>query len=629
MSNSGMYKILANDGKQDALLCAADKLKQHIEWLKAQGRKQGIADPIPQLQDIEKSHIIFFNSVFKPFVPVGTEYHKARANAGNPSFGSEITFSIPLMGDLFLDMVMGIKLSEATATDGTVPDFPAPPGLADIVKGAESQISADEDTVNGVYTVYKQEYIDYTGKVVPVGSTARNFVAYCDLPGIRLLERVKFTVNGNTLDEYTYNAPTMRYKAMLPPNKRASYERLIGQEVEEYGVSQLSDVLDVSKYPEDVREKLGLKVGQQTSRRKYSYLSGPQTPKLVQPRLELLVPLQFWFCRDPSLAIPSVAIPFGQRFIEIRTCRQSDLIGPAPGGLYLRTTVKKLYSSGTDQGTSAAVAVEKVETWEDIKPVLVPNSNVSENYKIEDMSLIINNLFTTSEVHDIYIKRVTFNLARVHREQVIATNSDSGRQQLSSLKFPIEYFLLGARPKENTSQSNPNRLRLWHEHTKIEEFVSEVSTNLNTEVVVDQTTPYDTLDGTGLKHVSAHLVSDRIVCKKRTELFTWFKVLSQSIPLEPAEDLGMGFFTDYLPYKRGGHHFTSPEDTGVKLFNFALYPGEHQPSGHLNLSRARETDIEWKSSVINSSYEAEIIIVASAINFLLIGEGNAIMRYNS
>ncbi len=45
-----------------------------------------------------------------------------------------------------------------------------------------------------------------------------------------------------------------------------------------------------------------------------------------------------------------------------------------------------------------------------------------------------------------------------------------------------------------------------------------------------------------------------------------------------------------------------------------------QPSGHINVSRAREFYILYESSVITSVNLGQLIVVASALNFLLISD---------
>jgi hypothetical protein len=48
--------------------------------------------------------------------------------------------------------------------------------------------------------------------------------------------------------------------------------------------------------------------------------------------LEMFIPLLFWYNKDVRLAVPSVAIPYGQRFININLATLSQLVGVVPRG---------------------------------------------------------------------------------------------------------------------------------------------------------------------------------------------------------------------------------------------------------------------------------------------------------
>ena len=48
--------------------------------------------------------------------------------------------------------------------------------------------------------------------------------------------------------------------------------------------------------------------------------------------MELFVPLLFWYNKDVRLAVPSVAIPYGQRFINIELAQAYELVGLVPRG---------------------------------------------------------------------------------------------------------------------------------------------------------------------------------------------------------------------------------------------------------------------------------------------------------
>jgi hypothetical protein len=65
------------------------------------------------------------------------------------------------------------------------------------------------------------------------------------------------------------------------------------------------------------------------------------------------------------------------------------------------------------------------------------------------------------------------------------------------------------------------------------------------------------------------------------------------------------------------------------MINFNYLPSEHQPSGHINISKAREFYINYTSSFISKDNQAELIVLADAINFLLIKDGTAALRYTT
>ena len=53
------------------------------------------------------------------------------------------------------------------------------------------------------------------------------------------------------------------------------------------------------------------------------------------------------------------------------------------------------------------------------------------------------------------------------------------------------------------------------------------------------------------------------------------------------------------------------------------------PSGHFNFSRGREFLISWKSCFIGDNQKANVIIIARALNLLVISNGSATLRYST
>lgn len=182
------------------------------------------------------------NAHFKPFCAIGYEYNKTPVQSGSARLGAEgLQFSIPQFGDFFNDMVIHCTIAAVSAQNAAYWDAPATHPAV----GAE-------------------------------------VISYVQFVGQRLIKKVKFTVNGNPLDEYTSDVECFHNKYFVTPNKRIGWNRNVGQE------NPLQGYTDVVSSATGTGRGAGLRQGIQL-------FDGPQTPKPTQPALDLWVPLLFWF----------------------------------------------------------------------------------------------------------------------------------------------------------------------------------------------------------------------------------------------------------------------------------------------------------------------------------------------
>ena len=200
-------------------------------------------------------------------------------------------------------MVVNVTLAQTQASIGVVPAFPAQIGTDTPVSNAAVQASGTTSLVGALpraYTRYTQEYVNAAGDVQLVGAAAQNFVRYAEYPGQRLFKKVKFQVNGNPPDEYGAEAYLFHQKFRVAPNKAVGWARLVGQEVPVDAVSGLSAIASASTWSSavtgltDVNGNAAVGAPQlaaASARKMLKVLNGPQTPKLVQPALDLWVPL--------------------------------------------------------------------------------------------------------------------------------------------------------------------------------------------------------------------------------------------------------------------------------------------------------------------------------------------------
>ena len=386
-----------------------------------------------------------------------------------------------------------------------------------------------------------------------------------------------------------------------------------------------------------------------------SYVNGFQTPKPVQPPLEIWNKLKFWFNDDVRLSIPSVSIPFGQRFITIELAQGSDLVYEYPS-IYLESIcsldssitfgagVLTLPATNVTAGTPNYVTPASINTdtytvavtsfgSATTAPSLTPISYTYRSYSpivqyngvnapaILMMEMYINNIFVNPEVHDIFIKRIGFALIRVYRQQQ-TTMVGNGLNSilLSSLKWPVEYMFVGLQPLFNTKPAtasagfvtggNVNIWRDWYRMTR------QVLVNANEPCLASNAVCGSTVNP---------VVADTYFVPVST--IDSLSLVSHGINIyESFQDT---FFTAYAPYHYSTHDLVTPTDTGAFFINIALFPRSYQPSGHLNISRARETYLKFNSSYCSAKTPCMLLIVALCINFILISDGSAILRYST
>jgi hypothetical protein len=618
---------------------ATDLLKARLESITAaRAANRNYQDSTPTLLDIEKTHILFTNAHFKPFAAIGFEYNKVNPTAGSSSLGSEITFSIPQFGDFFHDMVLYVKLKQPTLTSTAAADSEKP------------------------------------------------LMRWCPYVGERLLEYVEFEVNGNPLDKYYDDAVNFHREFCVLPNKEVGWNRCMGQEEPELGF------IDQPNWANS-----GVDSASISHRVSASACSGAQTPSGQKVGdLELFVPLLFWCNRDVRLSVPSVAIPYGQRFIKMKLASGDKLCNLVPRG-----SQQGLWSDSDIQGS------------------------LTYDNMLQTIELYINNIFVNPEVHDIFIKRIGFTLIRVHRRQVFSASINSGDVLLNQLKWPIETIFVGMKMRDyNSSDVALRRQHLdkWHRFSQVNDVsrpqqgwssnklkvvdtaaklftagdatfnnngaasarltatsdtavaavadtaiypgdivtvtdsvsgvaldleVINVSPALGGDVVTDiftvitfaqrvrdvnstdvwGTTPVTVVNATTvtLKQRVAEEVNATVQqCVKTIDNLT---IRAHGIPIY--NNFPSAFYNSYVPQHYGGPNIRAPKDIGALMINFCLYPGTYQPSGHINVSRAREFYMEYTSSVIDTSTQGQLIVNAVAINFLLISDGSAVLRYST
>lgn len=585
MASGGAFSLLTNDGKQDDMILANRFLLTRIQQI-SQQRASDIRykDPSPTLADVEKTHILFVNAHFKPFVAAAHEYQVQQY--GKTGMGQHAQFSIALYGDFVHDMTAHVILDSFSAKN--------------------------------------------TG-------TGDKYVRYCDYPGEKLFKSIAFSVNGNPLDQYTNDVYPFYREFKVGADKITGYNRMMGQQ-------------------SNIPVKMSAQGGRASGITQHSFISkGPQTPQATQGQLELWIPILLWYSMDVRLALPSVAIPYGQRFLDIDICNTNEIIQHC--------------------GASA----------QDDSPGTNP---VNGDISIKTFELYVNNIFVLPQIHDIYVRRIGFNLIRVYRFCKDTYTNPSGNTLMATFKWPVESIYGGARPASNTDLNSSKMLDNWHIYgnaTANSVLTSQMASNavtltgtisnnpiqagdfdtaliyvnggvptlsptftsvaggatvvatvaiINSTLTRNGLPPIPLINGLTTTSTFASKAA-AILAMARGSAGDYFDVTPtlDTIQLiahgiELFKTFPIKFYNSYQPYFYG-EKIVTPKDEGKFAIFFNFFPGSYQPSGHINISRAREFYFYYTGSTISTTNPVNLFLIAIAINFLLISDGSAVIRYST
>lgn len=585
MSTGGTFKLIANNGIQDKLLMATDYLKYRIKLITQRNKETAHLRGhdididnswVPDMNLISKSHTIFVNGTYKPFVASGFEYNKVQPS-GTVRFGSSVEFTLPVFGDYINDTVVHVK-------------------------------------INGLRAV-----------------NAVDRVRYVSMLGHKLFKQVSFKINGNPLDTYYSDNYNAYFQFHVRPEKRIGWLRNMGQEIPNQAYLTADPTFDLQR---ELRW----------------FGDGNQTFKQSHDSIDLWIPVLFWF-KDIQNSLPNAAIPYGQTNISIELAAVSDIVGFA------------------DYGGGGAY----------VDPV------------VEVMEMYINNIFVDLDVVNLLMKKFGFSLIRIHGRHTQPLSVNNKSILLSQLKWPTETLYTTFRPQSNALLSQYWHSASALTLTDIKVPVAAKNISLTTIGTVSAL-PTPTVDNIGLVQTGGpalslfddtyngydfvitggtgysstdissnrYTVADYIgatqvititgtwngVTPNATTTFELFtpqvainvaRYYKESPTIDTMSVIAHGitiyrsttesFYNSYLPY-RFGENMKTPEDRGWYMINFNFCPGDHQPSGHINLSRAREFYLKYTSSYISTDNKVDLVVLSDAINFLLVKDGSAVLRYS-
>lgn len=188
MATGGVFTLITRDERFDRYFQATRALSRRLAAAARARAAAGEPCAAPTFADVERTHVLFVNSQYRPFVSVGSEYTRVKATGATAlgPAGSSLDFAFPAHGHFVSDMAFHVRVrplgSAAAAAAGDAPTAAAP--------------------------LYR----------------------YCALPGARLFRSVAFSSGGVDVDSYTPDDVAARAKFFLGADHRGGWERAVGQQ---------------------------------------------------------------------------------------------------------------------------------------------------------------------------------------------------------------------------------------------------------------------------------------------------------------------------------------------------------------------------------------------------------------
>jgi hypothetical protein len=356
-------------------------------------------------------------------------------------------------------------------------------------------------------------------------------------------------------------------------------------------------------------------------------------PRRALPETTLYVPLQFWFCKNPGLALPLIALQYHEVKINL------DL---RPIGECL-WAVKELYSAAGSVQVSQAYQQSLVAASLYIDYIFLDTDERRKMAQNPHEYLIEQLQFTGDESVGSSSNKIKLNFNHPCKELIWVVQPDANVDYCSSLEGgETLYKTLGAQPFNYTDAIDalPNAVHAFggpDATSGTDAFIKDELFQMGGATDPAQGTAgnqWSTTAPFGADQ-SGSAVSDAgtfVLSETALDMHCWGEnpVVTAKLQLNGQDRFSEregSYFDVVQPYQ---HHTRAP-DTGINVYSFALRPEEHQPSGSCNFSRIDNAVLQLvlSSGAVSGVKTAKVRVYALSYNVLRVMSGMAGIAYSN
>jgi len=455
-----------------------------------------------------------------------------------------------------------------------------------------------------------------------MNSTNTVYARWLDYIGEQIIAQVEVEIGGQRIDRQYGDWMHIWNQVTMSSEQQRGYFKMIGN------TTQLTYITD----PE------------------FASVSGPCAaaggpsqvcaPRNALPETTLYIPLLFWFCRNPGLALPLIALQYHEvkiniDFRPIGECLWAVNSLAATSG---SVSVSQAYQQSL---VAASLYVDYIFLDTDERRKMAQNPH---EYLIEQLQ------FTGDESVGSSSNKIKLNFNHPCKELIWVVQPDANVDYCSSLDATgLLYKTLGAQPFNYTDAIDalPNAIHAFagpNEAIGSNGFISasglfqmpgaEDGTAGANGAWLSSTTadiPFGAQGGSA----GGSLVSDAgtfVLAETALDMHCWGENPCVTAKLQlNGQDRFSEREGSYFDVVQPFQHHTRAPDTGINIYSFALRPEEHQPSGSCNFSRIDNAVLQLvlSSPTVQGTATAKVRVYAVNYNVLRVMSGMAGVAYSN
>ena len=492
-------------------------------------------------------------------------------------------------------------------------------GQADFGRRVTCTISRNGDLA---YRTYLQVTLPEIGQSLKNATGDDVFARWLDFPGEQLIQSVEVEIGGQRIDRQYGDWMHIWNQLTLSKEQERGYYKMVGN------TTQLTYLTDPGFA--DVDGPCDTTAPKQVC-----------APRNALPETTLYVPLQFWYCRNPGLALPLIALQYHEVKINldlrpIDECLWAvDSLNSADG-----VKVTKAYNQSL---VAASLYVDYVFLDTDERRRMAQNPH---EYLIEQLQ------FTGDESVGSSSNKIKLNFNHPCKELVWVVQPDENVDYCASLeKGKMLFKTLGAQPfnytdavdalpnsimafggdasTSATTNSFINASGLFQDAGAVD--VSTVGANFYTHASAGE---FGVTGGEGLGDAGSS-VSDAgtfVLAETALDMHCWGEnpVVTAKLQLNGQDRFSEREGT-YFDLVQPFQSHTRAPDSGINVYSFALRPEEHQPSGSCNFSRIDNATLQLvlSNATVSGTKTAKVRVYATNYNVLRVMSGMGGLAYSN